>query len=98
SVGLVFFGGRFMAGDFGAGAGAAATATGAGENASAGNGGRSRASRGPEDGSALVTSGPEPRPILVSSSSRTVSWTIAPQVKQIEREGASSRLHTGQFI
>jgi len=37
-------------------------------------------------------------PILVSSSSRTVSFIIAPQVRQMESVGANSRLQTGQFI
>ena len=36
--------------------------------------------------------------IFDSSSSRTVSCIIAPQVRQIDRVGASSRLQTGQFI
>lgn len=36
--------------------------------------------------------------IFVCSSSRTESFTIAPQAKQIESVGARLRLQTGQFI
>ena len=36
--------------------------------------------------------------IFVSSSSRTVSFIIAPQAKQIDKVGARSRLQTGQII
>jgi hypothetical protein len=39
-----------------------------------------------------------PAAIFVWSSSRTVSFIIAPQVRQIESVGARSRLQTGQFI
>ena len=38
------------------------------------------------------------REIFVSSSSRTVSWIIAPQVRQIDKVGARSRLQTGHII
>ena len=37
-------------------------------------------------------------PMRVCSSSRTESFIIAPQVKQIDNVGASVRLQTGQFI
>jgi hypothetical protein len=46
----------------------------------------------------LGSCGTAGRAILVSSSSRTESFTIAPQAKQIDKVGASSRLQTGQFI
>ena len=36
--------------------------------------------------------------ILVSSSSRTVSWIMAPQVRQMDSVGARSRLQTGHII
>lgn len=36
--------------------------------------------------------------IFVSSSSRTVSWIMAPQVRQIDKVGARSRLQTGHII
>lgn len=36
--------------------------------------------------------------ILVSNSSRTLSFIMAPHVKQIDRVGARSRLQTGQII
>jgi hypothetical protein len=36
--------------------------------------------------------------IFVSNSSRTVSLIIAPQVRQMERVGARSRLQTGHII
>ena len=36
--------------------------------------------------------------IFVCSSSRTESFIIAPQVRQIDNVGASVRLQTGQFI
>jgi len=42
--------------------------------------------------------GSQVREIFVSSSSRTVSWIMAPQVRQMERVGARSRLQTGHII
>lgn len=36
--------------------------------------------------------------IFVSSSSRTVSWIMAPQVRQMDKVGARSRLQTGHII
>lgn len=41
---------------------------------------------------------PDGTPTRVCNSSRTESFIIAPQVRQIDNVGANVRLQTGQFI